>query len=131
MNDSVHSIAKKGSESLLRRHQRRDFGGSQFSDDEDGEGPPHTGLLAIQPTDGATSPKMLFLTVVSKVVSSSSDSFRPAFHFFFSSAAHAHPVFQFLHVTVRTEPGNPNNQHCNGEADGITWQTQPFVCGRW
>ena len=63
--------------------------------------------------------RLLARNVLFNVVSSSSDSFRPAFHFLFSSAAHAHPVFQFLHVTVHTEPGNPNNQHWNRVRDTL------------
>jgi len=37
-----------------------DFGGSQFPDDEDRYDPQNIGLLAIQPPDVATSPRIFF-----------------------------------------------------------------------
>ena len=37
-----------------------DFGGSQFPDDEDRNGPQNVGLLAIQPSDVAASPRIFY-----------------------------------------------------------------------
>jgi len=36
-----------------------DFGGSQFTGDEDRDGPQSVGLFAIQPPDMAASPRIL------------------------------------------------------------------------
>ena len=39
---------------------RTDFGSSRFPDDEDGDGPRNSGLLAVQPLDGAASPRIFY-----------------------------------------------------------------------
>jgi hypothetical protein len=39
---------------------QNDFGGSQFPDDVDRDGPGNAGLLAIQPTDPAASLRIFY-----------------------------------------------------------------------
>jgi hypothetical protein len=39
---------------------RTDFGSSRFPDDEDRDGPQNAGLLAVQPPDGAASPRTFY-----------------------------------------------------------------------
>ena len=37
-----------------------DFGGRQLPDDEDGDGPQNTGLLAIQPNDAVANQRIFY-----------------------------------------------------------------------
>jgi len=39
---------------------RTNFGSSRFPDDEDRDGPQNAGLLAVQPLDGAASPRIFY-----------------------------------------------------------------------
>jgi hypothetical protein len=40
---------------------RTDFGGNQIPDERDKDGPGNVGLLTIQPTDAAASPRKIML----------------------------------------------------------------------